>query len=231
MNCLSWKIAGFASSATTPSGSERKGWVAAGPAGRQCLLPNGYRMNAFAASAVNPTNGHVYVLWADFRNGGPCASMGGIPVEPCANHNNDIFFVRSTDGGATWSMPAKVNQDTGTTAQWQPWMTVQPNGTIHAAFYDRSYGACETTGCNDITAIASTNGGMTWTSSRVTTASMPNLTPATNSVQAGFLGDYLFLAADSRSAVVVWSDTRGLYGTVEEDIYFAELGCGITIRC
>ena len=60
---------------------------------------------------------------------------------------------------------------------------------------------------------------------------MPNLTPATNPVQAGFLGDYLFLAADSRSALVVWADTRGLYGTVEEDVYFAELGCGITIRC
>jgi hypothetical protein len=138
---------------------------------------------------------------------------------------------RSTDGGATWSMPVKVNQDTGTAAQWQPWMTVQPNGTIHAAFYDRSYGTCETTGCNDITWISSSNGGSTWTSNRVTTASMPNLTPATNPVQAGFLGDYIFLAADSRSAVAVWADTRGLYGTVEEDIYFAELGCGVLFRC
>jgi hypothetical protein len=50
---------------------------------------------------------------------------------------------------------------------------------------------------------------------------MPNLTPANNPVQAGFLGDYMWLAVDNRGrAHVVWADTRGLGGTVEEDIYY-----------
>jgi hypothetical protein len=35
---------------------------------------------------VNPTNGHIYVVWQDQRNG-----------------NNDIYFAMSTDGGLTWS--------------------------------------------------------------------------------------------------------------------------------
>jgi hypothetical protein len=58
--------------------------------------------------------------------------------------------------------------------------------------------------------------------SRITTSSMPNLTPANNPIQAGFLGDYMWLAVDSKGrANMVWADTRGQYGTVEEDIYFA----------
>jgi len=51
---------------------------------------------------------------------------------------------------------------------------------------------------------------------------MPNLTPANNPIQAGFLGDYMWLAVDSKGrANMVWGDTRGQYGSVEEDIYFA----------
>ena len=51
---------------------------------------------------------------------------------------------------------------------------------------------------------------------------MPNLTPANNPPQAGFLGDYMWVTADQRGRpYVVWSDTRGLNGAVEEDIYFA----------
>jgi len=53
---------------------------------------------------------------------------------------------------------------------------------------------------------------------------MPNLVPANNPLQAGFLGDYMWVAVDnSGGANIVWADTRGLNGAVEEDIYFARL--------
>jgi len=55
----------------------------------------------------------------------------------------------------------------------------------------------------------------------ITTASMPNLLPANNPVQAGFLGDYMWVATSGNTAYVVWADTRGLNGTVEEDLYLA----------
>jgi len=59
---------------------------------------------------------------------------------------------------------------------------------------------------------------------RVTTSSMPNLVVANNPLQAGFLGDYMWVAVDnSGGANIVWADTRGLNGAVEEDIYFARL--------
>jgi hypothetical protein len=59
---------------------------------------------------------------------------------------------------------------------------------------------------------------------RVTTGSMPNLTAANNPVQAGFLGDYMWITLDAWGRPnIVWADTRGINGTVEEDVYFARV--------
>ncbi len=196
--------------------------------GRQCLPPNGYRLNDFAAAALDPnfgSQGRLYVSWSDFRNGGPCATSGGRPVEPCANHNNDVFIVWSNDGGTTWSAPKLVSSDDKSgAAKWQSWMAVGPEGNVYIAYYDRQHG-CESSGCNDITLAVSTNHGQSFRHFRITTASMPNLTPANNPAQAGFLGDYMSVAADSHGAVIVWADTRAHNPSLvsaEEDVYFAD---------
>jgi hypothetical protein len=76
-------------------------------------------------------------------------------------------------------------------AQWQAWGDFGENGNLYVAYYDRENN-CESTGCNDITLAKSTNLGTSWTFQRMTTGSMPNLTPANNAVQAGFLGDYMW---------------------------------------
>jgi len=115
----------------------------------------------------------------------------------------------------------------GATAQWQPGSSITPNGgALWIGYYDRSYGTCESTGCNDITLAKVSNPGGSPSISyrRLTTASMPNLVPANNPIQAGFLGDYMWVAVDSTGKpYVVWADTRGLRNTVEEDIYFASV--------
>ncbi|MGQ0568268.1 MAG: hypothetical protein ACT4P5_01865, partial [Armatimonadota bacterium] len=85
---------------------------------------------------------------------------------------------------------------------------------------------------NDITLAVSSNAGTaavpTFTYHRITTSSMPNLIPANNPVQAGFLGDYMWVAADSHGVGIVWADTRPRppYTTPEEDIYFARFSGG-----
>jgi hypothetical protein len=51
----------------------------------------------------------------------------------------DIFVARSTDGGATWGAPAKVNDDVGgaATNKHQFWPTIAvSNGDLHVAWYD-----------------------------------------------------------------------------------------------
>jgi hypothetical protein len=193
--------------------------VAGHPGGT--LPPNTYRVPIFTSiSNSTDADGNMYVVWEDFRN-------GQTPCPPC---DMDIFYSVSRDGGATWSSETNLTpkMEFGATAQWQPWSQVTPDGeSLWVAYYDRQYGRCERTGCNDITAVKINDPagrGLPLRYTRVTTDSMPNLTAENNPVQAGFLGDYMWVATDKRNrAHIVWADTRGLRGTVEEDIYYAQM--------
>jgi hypothetical protein len=202
------------------------------PAGRRCLPPNGYRVPQFTTMSISvDRSNNLYATWADFRNGkAPCRGAAATAKPPC---NNDVFFSFSTNGGATWSPTMNVTTKFGETAQWQPWSDVMGDGSaVQVAFYDRHYGDCEFTGCNDITLATIANPRSSKPSirfRRITTASMPNLTPANNPVQAGFLGDYMWVEVshhnfDQRTTHIVWADTRPLFGSApEEDIYYASV--------
>lgn len=193
------------------------------PAGRRCLPPNGYRVPEFTSiSASVDKASRVYVTWADARNIGANCNPNGPAATATPPCDNDVFYAYSTNGGATWSTAVRVTP--AGSAQWQPWSSVTPDGTLVVGYYDRSYGSCESSGCNDITVTRVTGAASAspqFRRTRMTTSSMPNLTPTNNPLQAGFLGDYMWVATDSTGkAYIVWSDTRGLGGTVEEDIYF-----------
>lgn len=203
------------------------------PAGRQCLPPNGYRVQDETYGSLSiDGRGVLYHVFSDFRNGvgSSCdwnnaqSGRAATAKPPC---DNDVFYQYSTDGGATWSPVVNLTASRfHPSAQWQPWNAVAGNGSrLFVAYYDRSYGDCEFTGCNDIT-LAIVNNPASASPSinyvRITTSSMPNLVVANNPIQAGFLGDYMWVATDHGGrAHIVWADTRGLGGTVEEDIYYA----------
>lgn len=202
-----------------PRGSDS---VTGCPGGRSCLPPNGYRISDSTFGSISVDNsGTLYHVFSDFRNGGgTCTGRARTATSPC---DQDVFYSYSTDGGATWS--SLVTLTPAGSAQWMPWSAVTPDGkTLWVAYYDRSYGSCETTGCNDITLAeisnpASASPKVKYT--RLTTSSMPNLVVANNPAQAGFLGDYMWVTVNNKGqALVVWADTRGLNGSVEEDIYF-----------
>jgi hypothetical protein len=76
----------------------------------------------FAASPTYP--GHLYAAWENWDG----AQM-------------DVMFSQSTDGGLTWSAPAKVNDNIDapgiSTDQFQPAVAAGPNGAVAIAFYDR----------------------------------------------------------------------------------------------
>ncbi len=207
------------------------------PPFRQCLPPNGYRMNDGPSIGIDNSTGKLAVFWADFRNGcNPQFSKikNKCDVNNTPNSNNDVFVSLSTDGGTTWTHAKLVSSVSGArgapsdpAAQWQPWGDVGEDGTLYAAYYDRKYGTCEADGCNDITLATSHNSGGTWSFTRVTTGSMPNLVPANNPNQAGFLGDYMWTEAAAGNVYIAWADTRGRVGsanpTPEEDVYTAIL--------
>jgi hypothetical protein len=112
---------------------------------------------------------------------------------------------------------------TSAAAQWQPWGDVGEDGNLSVGYYDRQFGQCEVTGCNDISLASSTNGN-TWSGRRITTGSMPNVPCDENPFQCGFAGDYMSIQFANETVYLVWADSRGRdLGTPDFDLYFAKL--------
>ncbi len=186
------------------------------PLFRQCLPPNGYRIGDFPAMGINSTSGKLAVFWTDFRNGDPdtCAASA-------TNCNEDVFASTSKNNGQTWSDTIQVTNDPS--AQYYAWGDVDEHGGLYVGYYTRQFGDCEATGCGDYRLSTSSDNGVSWSQRRITTSSMPNLTDVTNPVQQGFIGDYTSIHVAGNSVYLAWADTRGLNGTVEEDVYFARV--------
>ena len=97
------------------------------------------------AIAVAPTR-DVYVVWTDGRNGPP---------------GPDIYFSKSSDLGATWSLNAAVNDDVGNAARGDPTVAVNETGAIFAAWTDSR----NLNNAQDIYATRSTNAGFSFVAS------------------------------------------------------------------
>jgi len=129
----------------------------------------------------------------------------------------DIYFTRSTDGGATWSTRLKINDDPDAGKDhFHPWLCVDRNGDITVTWYDRRDDPSNM--LMHIYLTQSYDGGTTWTPNlRVTTVSSdPNIFPALDEYRpgqprpfAGRLGEYNGLWAVSRDRIfAMWADTR-----------------------
>src|SRR5213595_2334016 len=70
-----------------------------------------------------PTNNNIYMLAS---------------VVPPGRSTTDVMFVRSTDGGQTFSAPLKINDDPVNPSKWHWFGTfsVAPNGRLDAVWYD-----------------------------------------------------------------------------------------------
>jgi hypothetical protein len=74
------------------------------------------------AAAGTSKAGHLYVAYADKGTGSDKA---------------DVFFVRSSNGGASWTNHVRVNS-VASNDQWMPVIAVKPDGTrLFIAWYDR----------------------------------------------------------------------------------------------
>jgi hypothetical protein len=147
--------------------------------------------------AVHPTLlGHVYVLASVWHYGDPA----------------DVMFIRSADGGLTWSRAVRVNDDLGNEAhQWFGTLSVAPNGRLDATWND-------TRGSTDAHVSAvyyahSLDEGRSWS---------PNeqVSPQFNS-HVGFpnqrkMGDYAHQVSDDFGVNLAYAATFNN----EQDIYF-----------
>src|SRR5438094_4414608 len=83
-------------------------------------------------------------------------------VVPPGRSTTDVMFVRSTDGGQTFSAPRRINDDPVNPNKWH-WfgtLSVAPNGRIDSVWYDTRNAANNTD--SQLFYSWSTDGGVTW---------------------------------------------------------------------
>ncbi len=88
--------------------------------------------------SINPDglNGQIYVkVDSSNRTSKDNVYIMGTII-PNNNDPQDVMFVRSTDGGKTFSSPIVINHDDKNSYQWLGAMNVAPNGRIDIIWYD-----------------------------------------------------------------------------------------------
>jgi len=156
------------------------------------------RTNSFPSMAVDlsngPHRGDIYVTWTNI--GVPGVNTGS---------GCDVYMIKSSDKGVTWSAPLKVNTDNNPTKQhYCSWITCdQANGTVSLVFYDnRNLSASEA----ETWMAWSMDGGTTFQDMKVSDVSF---TPSPIPLMATkYMGDYLGITAYGGYTYPTWTDNR-----------------------
>ncbi|HEY4273472.1 MAG TPA: sialidase family protein [Candidatus Udaeobacter sp.] len=138
----------------------------------------------------------------------------------------DVYYIRSTDSGATFSAPLKLNTDATTRPQWQPNISVSPSGTLFATWYDgREFGSCTygnaSVSCYRMWSRKSTDNGATWLADNsLSDVASPLPAQPDSSVQSVYAGDYDYGTAVATKHVTSWVDGRiAISGTSQQDAF------------
>ena len=140
----------------------------------------------------SPKRGWIYIVYAE-RN----------PSAP------DIFIIRSTDSGVSWSDPVKVNQDGGNTRdQWQPWISVDPaTGNVFIIYLDsRNFPNNDSA---EVYVSTSIDGAQTFRDIRVSDNSfLPTPAQLAPPIVPNYMGSYIGITALRDTIWTAWNDNR-----------------------
>lgn len=162
-----------------------------------------------------PFNGNIYVVWASDPIGTP--------------DNSDVFFSRSTNGGAQWSAPVQIGAGGGATDQFEPFVAVGGFGTVSIAWYDRRNDP--TNNRIDVFKTFSRDGGATLDPIvRVTDVNFP-VPPINPNFDPGvvncYMGEYITITSDANNFYYLWGDNRNTLvtasfpgGRPDPDVFF-----------
>jgi hypothetical protein len=167
------------------------------------INPDGLVGQIFLAAdrSGTSTNDNIYML----------ASVESFGIAGSA-----VMFVRSTDGGHTFSTPRRVNDDAVLPNKWH-WfgtLSVAPNGRIDSVWLDTRNASNNTD--SQLFYSYSTDAGDTWAPNVAVSASF---NPFLGYPHQNKIGDYLTIVSDNTGADVAYSATFNS----EEDIYYVRV--------
>jgi hypothetical protein len=180
-------------------------------------LNGGFRTNAFPHVAVNPVTGALYLVYNDKGIGSDLA---------------DIYFTQSTNGGASWSNPVRVDDDLTSNDQWQPDIAVTPDGTkLFSGWYDRRLDP-HNSAVNWFGTIADINGStVTFRPNfRISSQAFPVVIGQDPVVNTTYMGDYDTAVADNSFFYTTWGDNRlaDAAHTHNPDVRFSQIPVSTT---
>jgi hypothetical protein len=155
-----------------------------------------------------PTNNNIYMVAS---------------VRPTGRTTTDVMFVRSTDGGLTFSAPVRINDDGINPTKWHWFGTfsVAPNGRLDAVWYDTRNAANNTD--SQLFYSFSTDAGVTWSPNAAVSNSFNPLEGYPNQNK---IGDYITVVSDNTGGNVAYSATFNFNPSRnqhEEDVYYVRV--------
>jgi len=126
----------------------------------------------------------------------------------------DVHMIRSSDGGASWSAPVRVNDDLGNNWQWMAAASVAPNGRIDAIWNDTRGAGHQSLA--QLFYAYSWDGGATWSPN---VAVSPPFNTSLGYPQQLKMGDYIGLVSNNTGADAIYTATFNS----EEDVYYVHL--------
>jgi hypothetical protein len=162
---------------------------------------------------------------------GEPAALNGIVHYVYAQHGTgsdpgDVYYIRSTDGGVTFSSPFKLNTDSTTRPQWQPNLSVSPAGTLLATWYDARESTSCTEGnqnvpCYRMYSRKSNDGGVTWLpDDTLSDVVSPLAAEQDPNIFSNYAGDYDYGSAILTKHTTSWMDGRNVVNNQsQQDAY------------
>ena len=191
---LAWNTSSGASVRYSDDGGASFGSVVAAA---QYVQPGVYNSTSgrYCVKGNIRTNGHPQ-LACDLSNG---SYRGYVYLQYATNppgpDNADIFVARSTDGGASWGTPVKINDDNTFTDQWMGDVSVDNQGRVWVMWWDSRNDPNNI--LTDTYGAVSTDGGVTYTNFRISNQNFnPNSIKIYQGTEHYYLGDYQGIASN-----------------------------------
>jgi hypothetical protein len=175
----------------------------------------GGQFSAYAGPNPNGLLGQTIVACPNLDGSGDSSVYVLSSVDPPGIDSLDVYFIRSTNRGVSWSTPVRVNDDPGTSAwQWFGTLSVAPYGRIDVIWLDTRDNPG--TYLSSLYYAFSEDNGQTWSQNvRLSEAFDPHL----GWPQQNKMGDYFDMISDDNGASLAWAGTFN----GEQDVYYGRI--------